>query len=231
MIWSAPKIWDGAQCWIIGGGHSIMRQLGVPVAKAEAICKRLLPPTALSTYFDPIKDGHIIGVNNVYQMGEWVDVLFFGDCGWHLVHQKALLKWPGLKVTCCNKFANLPLHRMEGIKYLPKNHDKIHGITTTPNKISWNANSGGSAINLAVHFGVKKILLLGFDMNADDNHTHWHGSHHPKSAKPPKLAFKRHLIGFPHIAEDAQRLGVEILNVNPDSAIDCFPKVELREVL
>jgi len=38
-------------------------------------------------------------------------------------------------------------------------------------------------------------------------------------------------LGFPKIATDAKRFGVEIINVSPDSAIKSFKKVSLKEVI
>jgi hypothetical protein len=176
----------------------------------------------------PIQDEHVIGVNNVYKIADWIDACYFGDCGWYKVHRRALAKWAGLKVTSCSRFKNKPPEESEGIKFLEKDSDKRLGLGTDAQRLCWNHNSGAAAINLAVHLGVKQIRLLGFDMQSDkDEVTHWHGSHGNKRTPP----YARHLKGFPQIAEDAEVLGIEILNVNPESAIEAFPKVTLEEVL
>jgi uncharacterized Rossmann fold enzyme len=102
--------------------------------------------------------------------------------------------------------------------------------------LSWNGNTGAAAINLAIHFGAKRIMLLGFDMDIDPNNKmqHWHNLY----AKGPvsddrrrrKLPFSRHLLGFPVIAEDVKKLGVQIINVSKDSTITCFPKKTIKQV-
>jgi hypothetical protein len=46
-----------------------------------------------------------------------------------------------------------------------------------------------------------------------------------------QLPFPKHLVGFPAIKEDADKLGVQIFNVCPDSAIKEFPKLTLKEAL
>jgi hypothetical protein len=38
-------------------------------------------------------------------------------------------------------------------------------------------------------------------------------------------------LGFPEIAKDANRMGVEILNANPDSAIQDFKKVNVCDLI
>jgi len=227
-MWRAPKMWDGGDAWIIGGGLSMPSQFGVPADVVSEVCTGRKFPVVYSLYLEPIHSKHVIGVNNAYQIGTWIDVLFFGDSSWQLVHRLKLIEWPGIKVTCVPRFGGLPEERMEGIKYLAKDASHNKGISSNPRRVSWNTNSGASAINLAVHFGAKRIFLLGFDMGRVGKHTHWHGSH---GNTPKKLPYYRHLKGFPIIMEDAKVMGVEILNVNINSKIDDFPKITLQEAL
>lgn len=221
-------MWKDGECFILGGGPSLPRQFGIPSPVIERVCSKAFDPEKYSPYLHPIHDKHVIGVNNAYQIGTWIDVMFFGDCSWYNVHRHPLAKWPGLKITCCNRFRGKHKENMEGVKYVEKNNKCTYGLTPgNPSKISWNSNSGAAAINVAVHFGVKRIILLGFDMNTDGKKTHWHRGHNPKKTPP----FKRHLRGFSPIAEVAEEIGVEILNCSQESAITHFPKVALSEVL
>ena len=45
------------------------------------------------------------------------------------------------------------------------------------------------------------------------------------------MPFDRHLRGFSDMAKDAKRRGIEIINASPDSAITCFPKYSIKELL
>jgi hypothetical protein len=224
-------MWDGEDCWILGGGFSVPLQFGVPKDVINGVCERRLPASAYSDYFKPIHDKHVIGINNAYKIGDWIDVCFFGDCTWYLLHKLQLERFPGLLVTCCPRFETKNQRQMEGIKYLAKDKDHTQGISPNPSKVSWNNNSGAAAISLAYHFGAKRIMLLGFDMNMD-KWSHWHGSHSPniekKKRKPP---FSRHLRGFSAISDDAKRMGIEIYNLSPNSAVEPFKKVSLEDVL
>ena len=94
---------------------------------------------------------------------------------------------------------------------------KSWGIETNPLRVCWNKTSGASAVNLAYHLGVKKIVLLGFDMQIVDTKENWHDDHvtfgdrpnpYPKFLKPWKL-----------IGEDLKKKGVDIVNTCMDSAI------------
>lgn len=232
MIWTAPEIWKDGECFIIGGGFSMPRQFGVPEEVIQAVCERRISETAYSEYLQPLHDKHVIGVNNAYRLGNWIDVCFFGDCGWWLLHQEMLKTFPGLLVSCCPRFAN-KTKESDGVKYLAKDSRHQKGISKDPQKVAWNSNSGAAAISLAAHFGVKKIYLLGFDMQMEnDRFSHWHGSHHlPAEKNKRKPPFARHLTGFSTIGQDANDRGIEIYTLNPQSAIETFKKVSLKEIL
>ncbi len=225
MKWKVPKIWAGGSCWIIGGGHSVPWMFDVPKNIIKGVCSGAMFPISYSEYLSPIHSAHVIGINNAYQLGSWIECLFFGDSSWFLVHQKRLANWPGLKVTCSPRFAN---GKRKGIKYLAKDSGHRRGISSHPGKLSWNSNSGAAAISLAVKFGVRRIFLLGFDMQKSGKYTHWHGSH---GRSPKKLPYDHHKKGFGPIAQDAAKIGVEIFNVNDRSSVEEFPIISLAEAL
>ena len=223
-MWKIPKIWEGGECWIIGGGPSMPRQFGVPEDIIQDVIAGRQMPSVYSPFLSSIHGKHIIAVNAAYLLGDWIDVIFFGDRGFFLHNQKGLLEHPNIKTTCCSHVKNQP-----GVKYIPKDKNYVRGISTKTNQISWNNNSGAAAINLAYYFGVKRIVLLGFDMHVIEGTQHWHGEYKKVGAK--KLPFSKHLRSFPFIARDAKKLGVEILNISPDSTIQDFKKVKIEDVL
>jgi len=231
MTWFAPSMWEDDECWIIGGGSSVPYEFGVPENIIKEVMSGERSPSAYSEYLAPIHNKHIIGINNVYQLGNWIDVEFFGDNAWYLVHRIALIKYHGLKISCAPRFDKNK--GREGIKYLAKNKKKKYGICPDPTMVSWNQNSGCAAISVARHFGVKRIILLGFDMCLGaDAISHWHGSHGKnKPRKKIKMGFRKHLQGFPQIAEDAEAMGIEIINASSISKITEFPKVPLEYLL
>jgi len=225
MSWTVPKMWDGGRCFIIGGGPSMPGQFGVPNEIVDAVRSDRLGPDAYSPYMTPIHGEHVIGVNNAYQIGTWIDVCLFGDCAWYLVHREQLAKWPNLKVGCC--FGCPDYLGQDLVKYIPRDKNRKIGIGTNPAKISWGYNSGSAAINLAVHFGVLQIILLGFDMShLSSGETHWHKGHGYS-----RKSYRRFLGGFPTIAADAGKLGIEILNASQESAIEVFRKVSLKDII
>jgi len=222
-------MWEGGECWIIGGGPSMPRQFGVPEDVIQSVRSGKSSPSAYSPYLAPIHDKHVIGINSAFLIGDWIDMCFFGDKHWFLENRERLAKFPGLKVTC---HSNLGGGRYKGehIKYLSRNRRR--GISDNPHQVSWNANSGAAAISVAVLAGCTRIILLGFDMKLDESgKQHWHGLYGTATKKPKKLPFEKHLVGFPIIAQHAQQRGIEILNACPDSAIESLRKVTVKELL
>jgi hypothetical protein len=231
-MWKVPKIWEGGECWILGGGPSLPYQFEVPENIIQQVCAGELTPDAYSPYLSVLHDKHVIAVNMSYLIGTWIDMVFFGDGGYYLKNRVTLLNYPKLKVSCAPKIKNFP---NDGVKFIARDQRKPSGISSRNGYVSWNKNSGAAAINLAVHFGVKRIYLLGFDMDVLDGNQHWHNLYGKnksrKNGKPHKLPFTRHKKGFSTIKKDADNLGVEIINCSPSSTIQEFKKMSVKEIL
>ena len=175
MPWKAPPLWEGGECWILGGGPSLPLEFGVPEEIIRDVIRGKRSPSEYSPYMAAFHDRHCIAVNNSYMIGDWIEVMHFGDCQWFIPHRNRLARFPGLKTTSCHKFKR---KAKDGIKYLSRDHSHGYGIAKDPTEVAWNQNSGASAISLAHHFRVKRIILVGFDMKAGrSNRTHWHGLH------------------------------------------------------
>lgn len=205
--WKVPRIWDGGRCFILGGS-----------------------PCLLNEKLELIHNERVIGVNNAYELGDWVDVCYFGDARWYTDwdNREKLLDFAGLKVCCCDQLL-YPVR--PGIKVIHRG--KPEGIDKRPDYISWNSNSGFSAINLAVHFGVKTIVLLGFAMQEDKNGKHnWHDHHLVKGHNPPD-PYAKFLGCAGAIQRDAEEMEIKIINSTMISRIpeDVFPRIPLEEVL
>ena len=234
MIWSVPRMWEEGDVWILGGGPSVPRQFGIPEKVVQDVINGISPPSVYSPYMKALHDKHVIGINVAYLIGNWIDIILFGDDSFFLKHQKGLSEFPGLKVSCYPKDRNIPW-----VKFLARDNRHPKGISINPKTVSWNLNTGSAAISIAVHTGAKRIILLGFDMKLDENEVqHWHDLYGRRKSwkernksKPDGLPFERHLTGFPIIAKDAKMLGVEILNASPESAIQDFPKFTVKQLL
>jgi len=225
--WTVPQMWKGGECWIIGGGASMPRQFGIPEDAIQNVESKQDPISIYSEYLKPLHDRHIIGANIAFMLGDWVDVLYFCDRNFFRVHQDQIQEFPNIKATCVSTLTQaFPCHRIKRLK-----RDMAYGLTPKRDAIRWNGNSGAAAINFAAHTGVKRILLLGFDMHDQHGRSHWHEGFPQYTKKTDPHNYKRFLRGFPAIALEAKKRGIEILNVNPDSKLGVFEKVKLKDVI
>ncbi len=229
MHWEPPELWPDGECWILGGGASLPRQFGIPEEVIQNVESSKDPLSIYSEYLKPIHDKHVIGTNLAFMLGNWISALYFADTTFFRVYRKEILKFPNLKVTCVNHIDKNLLPLTRNIKRMKR--DNQAGLSKRQDTINWNYNSGAAAIDFAAHLGVKRINLLGFDMKPVDDRTHWHEGFQCYLKPTKDHVFKRFLKMFPIIAIHAKIRGIEILNVNPDSAIEDFPKVSLKEVL
>ena len=228
MKWIVPRIWEGGTCVIIGGGPSLVKQFEIPAEVTEGVYQGRLHPSAYSPYLAPLHTMHCIAVNVAYKFGDWIDAMFFGDPDTWMDDKDELIAWKGLRITCSEEVT-----KDSRVKYLIRSPQKM-GIVTDPACICWNYNSGCAAINVAVHFGVKRIILLGFDMSLDsDKRQHWHNLYadQKKDVNSMNTTMHRHLQTFPTIANDLKKLGIEVINASPESKIDEFPKMNFKDII
>ncbi len=193
-----PRIWEDEDVFIIGGG-----------------------PSLAEMNLDPIHDRCVIGVNQAFELGSWIDILFFVDQRFLDWNREAIREFPNMKL------AALGSKRSDsGVKLIERSR-KQTGISEKADSICYNSNGGAAAINLAVHLGAKRIFLLGFDMKTTSGKHNWHDKHQVK----PKddIYSTRFLVAFTDIRKDAEKLGIEIINLTPGSALDDFPKGSLED--
>lgn len=92
-------------------------------------------------------------------------------------------------------------------------------------------NSGFQALNLAMQFGARRILLVGFDAS-DRSGAHWYGRNSWTMANNPTSDnFRRWIISFNNAAKQANTLGIEIINASEISEIRCFKKQNIEQTL
>jgi len=230
-MWDVPKMWEGGECWIIGGGPSIPYEFGVPEELINKVQAGEASISEYSPYLSPIHDKHVIGINAAFLLGTWIDLLFFGDPGFYWKNRRALLAYPRPKISCAKSMN--PDGVREGVKYIPKHGGKSRGISRKRNHIAWNTNSGFASLSLAYDLGVKKIYLLGFDMSLDEEgNQHWHRHYRApgKKKNPKKVPFPKHMTGYNAVLSDATTLGLEIINVSQNSTIQGFKKQTIKEI-
>ena len=94
--------------------------------------------------------------------------------------------------------------------------------------LAWNANTGASAVNLALILGAKRVFLLGFDMHLSNERQNWHEN---LLNKPDKAVYQKFIEGFGRLSKSLNKVfpGREIVNVTDNSSMNCFPKVNCKQ--
>lgn len=105
------------------------------------------------------------------------------------------------------------------------------GLSPAPDYIHTGKNSGYQAIGLAHMFGAARIILLGFDMQADGRRQHWHGNHPPGLANGTEGRYARWLRAMAPLAFDLRRVNCKVLNASRRTALKCFQRVTLENAL
>ena len=203
-FWSVPRLWPGQTLACLGGGPSL-NQDQVELLRGRA---------------------RVIAVNDAWRLAPWAEVLYACDWRWWLKHD-GVPEFRGLKVTLSNSCGHLDAY--PDIKIVENTGSQ--GLERAPTGLRTGRNGGYQAINLALHLGARRILLLGYDMKADAaGRTHWFGDH----ADWPTRASVFAGVMLPHfagLATELEALGVAVLNCTPGSALDVFPKIPLEQAL
>lgn len=115
-----------------------------------------------------------------------------------------------------------------GVRFVEVNRTADRLLVSKFGEIGWGGNSGFGAVNLAVQFGVSRIILVGFDCRIDKGR-HWHADH-PISLNNPTV---KTVARWRRVLDDAaptfRALDIEVLNASPVSALAAYPKVTLEQ--
>lgn len=176
-------------------------------------------PSLMDFRWSRISGRATIGCNSAYKLGADVcRICFFGDRSFWLEHKRYLSEYKGLVLT-----NNKTLER-EPEKWLYSFERGGEGVRR--DYPAWNGNSGACATNLALILGAKRVALLGMDMKQKDGTANWYRPGISKSSP-----YSRFMRSFELIAKDYAKLfpGQEIVNVNDDSDLKCFPTMTVKE--
>lgn len=165
-------------------------------------------------------DRRVIAVNRAYESVPNAEVVYFSDLRFWSWYKDFLNQHRGRKITSAVRVKD------RGVEHVQITG--LTGIDAESGKIRQGNNSGYGAINLAIHLGAKRIFLLGFDMNFTGGRCHWHDGYPVINTEK---TLKRMTAYFDTTVEPLKKLGVDVINLNPNSAIECFPKARPEEFL
>lgn len=199
---TVPKLWPGETVVCIGSGPSLT-QADVDLVRGRA---------------------RVIAVNDAIDLAPWADVLYSSDQTWWRRRQGAptfaglkfgIAPRKGARSSPCPKFTDVQIVGNTG----------PFGLETHPSGIRHGQNSGYAAINLAVHLGAARILLLGYNMGPVGRRTHFNGT--PGSG----ASYDRFARAFDTMVQPLKHLRIEVINCTAPSRLRCFPSMSLTDAI
>ncbi len=166
---------------------------------------------------DQVRGLRTIAINTTFQLAPWADMLYASDARWWIQYKDEIAQFKGLKVG--TEPAPVP-------DLLLLTNSGKDGFDEDPSKVRC-ANSGYGAIQIAIHAGCKRILLCGFDMHGQ----RWHGRHPEPLRNPGQDIFPRWIAMFGTLMPALKKRGIEVINCTPNSALRCFPMMDLGEAI
>ena len=152
----------------------------------------------------------------------WAEAVYGCDAPWWK-HVRGLPDYRGLKLAYAPKACDQFGCRKVGIEV-----QKDELLTDAVGVVGSGGNSGFQATNLAVQFGARRIVLIGFDCQGP----HWYGRNNWHGGNNPDVgSFRRWIAAWTRSAPVLKKLDVEVVNASPVSAITAFPKAGLAETL
>lgn len=172
-------------------------------------------PSVLNQDLSPLAGRRVIAINSAWHTYPKADVLFGADARWWREFKPG---FPGL----CISTGPTGSPRVKVLeKVLPDR------LATDPGKVALRKSSVTGAINIAVHFGAAKIVLLGVDGRlAPDGKRHNHGEVYPWALRDG--CFAEHAAEFRQIAGSVP---VPVINCSPVSDLDVWPRMTLEDAL
>lgn len=163
-----------------------------------------------------------IGVNDAYRLAPWCDHLYGADWAWWHAHD-GVPNFQGQRWSVSSKAQQL-FPNIRGLQPV-----RAGGINFEAGRINVGlrrgANSGHQAINLAVHLGARRVVLLGYDMRGE----HFFGQHQAPLSQAQNFPMWIRSIAtiLPKLAD-----GTQIVNATPGSALGgLFPLTTLDDEL
>ena len=155
----------------------------------------------------------------------WTDILYGCDARWWNAHKGCMdfdgEKWSSHSKESCSD-DKIEVSEKYGLNLIKGAAGA--GFSTDPSLIHYGDNSGFQALNLAILLGSVYIVLVGFDMRHVSGKSHFFGDH-------PKDLFQREEYeSFVRKFGDPPD-GVTIINATPDSALKCYPIMDLEKAL
>lgn len=167
----------------------------------------------------------VIAVNDSYKLAPDATILYAGDThwwGWHKgvqgIHVVGNVKYPAFTGSIKYALGKTPYRDVQVLR-----RGRQEGLSLEPTTVALGLNSVYQSINVAVHLGATRVILLGVDMRGG----HFFGNHPNNSVPPFALCLQR----FETLVAPLKAAGVEVVNCTRKTALKAFPCLSIEEAL
>ncbi len=183
-------------------------------------------PSLTQAVADACAGERVVAVNDAYRLMPYAEILYACDPEWWAIHDGCPWfkgeRWSSHQPGSNEKMNVAARYGINLIAGTDGNE-----FSMDPSFIRYGSNSGFQAINLAIHFGAKRIVLVGFDMRVNGSR-HFFGDHPDPLYN--RVEFESLVPNF-RMAAKALPKEIAIINATPGSRLDCFPMMTLEEAL
>ncbi|MDH5244817.1 MAG: hypothetical protein OEW98_00075 [Betaproteobacteria bacterium] len=166
----------------------------------------------------------VIVVNDAYRLAPWADALYACDVKWWRWHE-GVPSFTGPKWSLDHSAWVGQAQKYPDVQRLRNTGPS--GLEHDPTGLKNGRNSGYQAVNLAVHYGAARIILLGYDMQPSGGQAHFFGEH-PNKQQSPYDQFRRQFLT---LVKPLQKKHIAVINCTRRTVLTAFPCADLRATL
>ena len=211
--------WEDQPCFILGGGPSLNKvdlscldgRLSIGVNRAFELYDPSLNFSIDIRFLRWLLEGCLPGEENA--LGKYITTL-------------CTKVWSREMAVYDSNFDAQPIYLID--------HNPDKGLTYRLSDglcMGQGNNSGFTALNLACCLGANPIYLLGFDMIPTEEglQQNWHKGY-PITQNVKTRVYPNFIEIFNQYADSLESSRKHVINVNPESAIECFPKMDQKDL-
>ncbi len=174
----------------------------------------------------------IIAIKQAFDLCPWADVVYGCDYPWW-EYRRGLREFKGLKICFDDRaraeYGVVKINVRECLKQ-PRGQTRYSDeiILDEPGVVGGGGNSGFQSLNLAAQFGLKGILLVGFDASGD----HFYGRNNwARANNPDEGHFRRWRAAFNGGCATLRQTGIDVVNASLQSSITAFRKASIQDTI
>lgn len=205
--WTVPPIWKGERCFIIAGGQTAREVVNGFINETDR----------------PRLPDYVMAVKDAAFLQPFAQCMFYADKRFHKFRPEVWQVYKGPMRVKRSVDENAPQGVLQ-VRRARADSRGINGLSLDPALLGGH-DSGGSALNLAFHFGAKEIVLIGFDLMGH----HWNPDHPLPRAK--MRAHLKHRASIDAMAAPLRSAGVKVLNASRLSTLREYRYVPLRHII